>query len=235
MSVVRYKLTLRAAAGSLSLFKLGALIGSLLIASAAPLYGWQANAQANTVVTEQEAAQLATAVFSGLERTGDIRKLGRKIYDPAPFEAPCEFLFLMPEAICAQLRQDERREYVYTSVTTIWQIFEHQMSLPVPPLLSGKVKAPNEADFFPDEVRHLLPPTKTVEPETLEGFRNQLLAGEDLEKALLEHRLRHDHLNQPSYRKNMKLLEDTLQLSPESVLLFRQTDKRRLLHYLLLR
>jgi hypothetical protein len=172
------------------------------------LYGSQATVQA---VTEAEAVRLAGAVWAGLERTGDIRKLNRDEFNPTPFRAPCEFLFLIEEPLCAELSQDEKQEYVVSSVNITWQMFEHQMALPNPFFFqTGHAAKFDPADLFPEEVRFLVPPTEAKERTNAEDFHRRLIAQHELEKALAEHRLKHNHVNQPFYRNNLKLLTDKL-------------------------
>jgi len=166
-------------------------------------------AQTNTEVTELEAARLASAVFAGLERTGDVRKLDQRVFSPAPFKAVCEVLFLIPEPLCAQVPEAERREYAFSSINILWNVLEHQMALPNPLWLQDPANVPNDpAEFFPEEVRSLVAATKMKQPGDLADFRRRLAAGIELEKALMEHRLKHKHVDEPSYRTNLKRLED---------------------------
>jgi hypothetical protein len=169
-----------------------------------PFYGPQATTRVETPVTEQEAAELERAFISGMEKTGDVRKVDRYLFHPAFAQPPCAFLSQDPA--CAQYPPDEMREFVFSSLNFAWLVLEHQLSLPIPSWRqpNGGIQG-GALNIFPDEVRDLVPSLSGLQstPASIEEFRKLKATLAEAERRLLEHRRKHDHANQPDFEKNL--------------------------------
>jgi hypothetical protein len=156
-------------------------------------------------LTEQEAAQLANRVISGLEETADLRKLDRSMFHPTFFEAPCELILLLPQEPCRQFTRAERFEFAASLVNLGWLMMEHLLALPDP--FSREFEPPAEILAMMDE----WPIGRGHDPpQSIEGLRAGIEALRRAQQVLLEERQRHDHIHQAGFRANLAAMQKAL-------------------------
>ena len=184
------------------------LLGMLLIAE--PRAGSQETVPTEAPITEQEAARLANALIAGFEKTGDIRKVDRNLFHRSFLETVC----LAPREICVQISKDDAREFTYTLLNILWLVFEHQLSMPNPVWLgSNALDNPDQFinDLLPEEGRDVMKTelrTCMLEMKTITDYHKSMDSCSAIEKRLLQERVSHDHVNQPSYHKNLQMMDE---------------------------
>ncbi len=162
-----------------------------------------------TSITETEAAQLADAFVSGMEKTGDIRKLDHKLFHHLFLEGFC----MAPPQLCAKLHPADAREFSYSIINVMWIVYEHQLALPNPVYLHPSKMADQRQflkDLLPDEVREMFTAEENsafMDMQSVDGFNKAKEFYAKLEGRLQEERTQHDHVHRSIYEKNRALVQ----------------------------